>query len=231
MRLYPKIPHLPNSRTGIADKHIGVNAAKRFLEQCGSGEQVVVQEKLDGSCVIITRHNGQLLALGRDGRLCANSMNPLRTAFATWTDQNTRRFDWLKESERLILEWLAVAHGTRYVLPHEPIVALDFFNAEGVRFSHVQLQQKIVASQLPVPRVLHIGNALPLPQALDLLGEYGHHGATDPAEGVIYRLEQENRVLMLAKYVRHTKQDGLYLADHTGLEEVWNSWKKPNMPS
>lgn len=230
MRLYPKIPHLPNSRTGLADKHIGDGAAKRFLEQCGSKETVLVQEKLDGSCVIVTRRSGHLLALGRDGRLCANSINPLRTAFATWLEQNDKRFTWLKESERLILEWLAVAHGTRYVLPHEPFVVLDFFNAEGLRFSHAHLQQKLAGLELPTPRVLHRGGALALPEALNLLGEYGHHGATDPAEGVVYRLEQESQVLMLAKYVRHGKHDGLYLADHTGLEEVWNKWKKLNMP-
>jgi ATP-dependent RNA circularization protein (DNA/RNA ligase family) len=224
MRLYPKIPHLPNSRTGLADKHIGDSAAKRLLETCLASEQIWVQEKLDGSCVIATRRNGELLALGRDGRLCANSSNPLRTAFATWLTQNAKRFFWLKESERLILEWLAVAHGTRYNLPHEPIVALDFFEADGLRFSLADLQKKIALAELPMPRVLHIGEALELSQALILLGQFGHHGATDPAEGVIYRLEKENRLLLIAKYVRHGKQDGLYLADHTGLEEVWNTW-------
>jgi hypothetical protein len=126
MKLYPKIPHLPSSRTGLADKHIGQAQAKRLLEACEPSERVIVQEKLDGSNVIVTRQSGDLLALGRDGRLCANSINPLRIAFATWLEQNAQRFTWLAESERLALEWLAVAHGTQYELPHEPLVALDF---------------------------------------------------------------------------------------------------------
>ncbi len=227
MKLYAKIPHLPGSRTGQADRHIGLVAAKRLLELCNPLERVIVQEKLDGSNVIVTRQNGVLVALGRDGKACANSRNPLRTAFAAWLSENAIRFTWLEESERLALEWLAVTHGTRYALPHEPVVALDFFTTDGTRLTHAALLEKIAPVALPVPRVLHAGSALPLEQALRLLGQYGHHGALEPAEGVVYRLERNEQVLLLAKYVRHGKQDGLYLADHIGLEAVMNSWKKP----
>jgi hypothetical protein len=84
--------------------------------------------------------------------------------------------------------------------------------------------ESIAQANLPVPRVLHSGSALPLETALELLGTNGFHGALDQAEGVVYRLEHRKQVLLLAKYVRHGKQDGLYLADHTGLEAVMNSW-------
>ncbi len=224
MKLYAKIPHLPGSRTGLADRHIGLVASKRLLEACETSEHVLVQEKLDGSNVIVTRRTGKLLALGRDGALCANSRNPLRVAFAIWLEQNAGRFAWLEESERLALEWLAVAHGTRYTLPHEPLVALDFFSANGTQLIYPDLLEKIADANLPVPKVLHSGSALPLKIALELLGTHGFHGALEEAEGVVYRLERGKQVLLMAKYVRHSKQDGLYLADHTGLEAVMNSW-------
>lgn len=224
MKLYGKIPHLSGSRTGRADKHIGLAPAKRLLEQCGVAEQVLVQEKLDGSNVIVTRRNGALLALGRDGKPCADSINPLRVAFADWLSEQAARFRWLAESERLVLEWLAVAHGTRYALPHEPVVALDFFDALGKRLTHAAMLEVIAPAGLPVPHLLHQGLALPLETALSLLGEHGFHGALDSAEGLVYRLESKHQVLLLAKYVRHNKQAGLYLADHTGLEEVRNTW-------
>jgi hypothetical protein len=58
-----------------------------------------------------------------------------------------------------------------------------------------------------------------------LLGERGHHGAIDPAEGVVYRIERGGKVIGLAKHVRAGKLDGCYLADETGGDHVWNTWR------
>jgi RNA ligase len=224
MKLYPKIPHLPGSRTGIRDRHCGLVAAKRFLEKSLPGDTVIVQEKLDGSNVIVSRLDDRLLALGRDGKPCKNSRNSNRQAFAVWLEHNQHRFGWLLNLERLACEWLPVAHGTRYALPHEPIVVLDFFDAFGTRATLAELQQKIAVSSLKIPHVIHVGNAISLQAALEKLGTHGFHGALDQSEGLVYRLERASKVLMLAKYVRHGKTDGLYLSDHTGLEDVYNSF-------
>ncbi len=224
MKLYPKIPHLPGSRTGIRDRHCGLMAAKRLLEESQPGDTVIVQEKLDGSNVIVSRVNGLLVALGRDGKPCANSRNTNRRAFADWLESNRHRLDWLLNLERLACEWLPIAHGTRYAFPHEPIVALDFFDPSGTRASLRELQGKIFDSNLRIPHVIHVGNAISLQTALEKLGTHGFHGALDESEGLIYRLERANKVLMLAKYVRHGKTDGVYLSDHTGLEDVRNSF-------
>ncbi len=223
MKLYPKIPHLPGSRTGIRDRHCGMVIAKRLLEESQPGDMVIVQEKLDGSNVIVLRVEGLLMALGRDGKLCNNSRNTNRRAFAVWLERNQDRFDWLLSLERLACEWLPVAHGTRYTFPHEPIVALDFFDASGTRATLAELQKKIAPSSLKIPHVLHAGNAISLEAALEKLGTYGFHGALDESEGLVYRLERANKLLMLSKYVRHGKTDGVYLSDHTGLEDVYNS--------
>jgi hypothetical protein len=224
MNLYPKIPHLPGSRTGIRDRDCGVVAAKRLLEESQPGDTVIVQEKLDGSNVIVSRVDGLLVALGRDGKPCNDSRNTNRRAFAAWLEQNQDRFAWLLNLERLVCEWLPVAHGTRYALAHEPIVALDFFDAAGIRATLQKLQTKISDSSLRIPHVIHVGNAISLQTALEKLGTHGFHGALDESEGLIYRLERKIKLLMLAKYVRHGKTDGVYLSDHTGLEDVRNSF-------
>jgi RNA ligase len=224
MKLYPKIPHLPGSRTGIRDRHCGVALAKRLLEESQPGDTVIVQEKLDGSNVIVSKFEGQLVALGRDGQPCDKSRNTNRRAFAVWLEENRDRFGWLQNFERLACEWLPVAHSTRYHLPHEPIVALDFFDAAGTRANLKEFQSKIADSSLAIPHVLHVGNAISLEAALEKLGRHGFHGALNESEGLVYRLERENKSLMLAKYVRYGKIDGLYLSDHTGLEDVYNSF-------
>jgi hypothetical protein len=229
MKLYPKIPHLPGSRTGLRDRHCGIALAKRLLEESQPGDTVIVQEKLDGTNVIVSRINGQLMALGRDGKSCKNSRNTNRKAFAVWLEQNQTRFDWLQNLERLACEWLPIAHGTRYAFTHEPIVALDFFDALGTRASLHGLQTKIATSSLNIPHVLHAENAISLELALKKLGLHGFHGALDKSEGLVYRLECQNRLLILAKYVRHGKIDGLYLSDHTGLEDVWNSFPESGL--
>jgi RNA ligase len=230
VKLYPKISHLPGSRTGIRDRHCGLVPAKRLLEESLPGDRVIVQEKLDGSNVIVSRINNKLVALGRNGKPCERSRNSNRLAFAVWLELNQHRFAWLQHLERLACEWLPVAHGTRYVLPHEPIVVLDFFDATGTRATLQQLQIKISNSSLQIPHVLHSGTAISLEDALEKLGLHGFHGALDESEGLVYRLERDNKLLMLAKYVRVGKIDGFYLSDHTGLEDVWNSFPESSTP-
>ena len=230
MKMYPKIPHLPGSRTGIRDRHCGVVLAKRLLEESKPGDTVIVQEKLDGTNVLISRINDQLIALGRDGKPCKHSRNTNRQAFATWLEKHQNRFAWLENLERLVCEWLPVTHGTRYNLPHEPIVALDFFNAVETRATISELQTKIATSSLIVPHVLHVGNAISLEVMLEKLGLHGRHGALDASEGLVYRLERPNKLIVIAKYVRHGKIDGLFLADHTGLEDVFNSYPESSTP-
>jgi hypothetical protein len=191
---------------------------------------VIVSEKLDGSCVAIVREAGGLVAYGRDGVPCAASRNDGRRAFAAWVEARARASasawrEALDVGERLVCEWLALAHGTRYALPHGPAVAIDGF-CPGGRWRLDEVRRRAAAMGLPVARVLHDGGALAAAAALALLGEHGHHGALDPAEGVVYRIERGGAVIGLAKHVRAGKLDGKYLADKTGGDHVWNTWQE-----
>lgn len=107
-------------------------------ERARPGDRVIVQEKLDGPCVAAVREGGAITAYGREGRPCAASLNEGRRAFAAWVRDNADRLGFLDEGERLVCEWLLVAHGTRYALPHEPVVALDRFDAAGTRRTSIR---------------------------------------------------------------------------------------------
>jgi hypothetical protein len=142
---YGSIPHLPGSRTGhdgaasgpkpragkagagASDRTISPHRARALTDRAERpGDRVFVEEKLDGSCVAAARVGDAILALGREGALAAESLNDSRRRFAAWVEREKERFlAVLDPGERLVGEWLALAHGTRYRLPHEPFVAFD----------------------------------------------------------------------------------------------------------
>lgn len=55
------------------------------------------------------------------------------------------------------------------------------------------------------------------------------HGALDPVEGAVWRVERGGSVDFLAKYVRPDKVDGCYLPDIAGCEAVWH-WTPEGTP-
>ncbi len=225
-RVYPKIPHLPGSRTGPSDRHVGLARARSLVSIARRDHRVVVEEKLDGSCVVVLRRGPELLALGRDGRPACLSRNLGRRLFALWVSEQRARFlSLLQAGEQASGEWLALAHGTRYSLPHEPFVLFDL--GEGAsRLGRGALHRRAAASGFTVPCILHEGGALGTEDAYRLLGLRGRHGAEEAAEGVVYREEHLGTLAptFVAKHVRSGKSDGCYLADHTGLPHVWNAW-------
>ena len=220
-KAYFKIPHLPGSRSGASDRTAPPELSERCLRATRAGEVVLVQEKLDGSCVAVARVAGALLALGREGSLASRSANPGRQLFARWVEQQRARFEPLlvADGEWLVGEWLALAHSTRYRLHHEPLVVFDGFTA-GLQWTHDELSQRL-SGALPQPTLLHRGGALGIEAILERLGQ-GGHGAVEPPEGAVWRLERGGRVVGMAKYVRADKIDGELLPENSGRDAVWN---------
>lgn len=59
---------------------------------------------------------------------------------------------------------------------------------------------------------------------MEALGPLGRHGATEAVEGAVWRVEREERVDFLTKWVRPDKIDGKYLtgtANSLVGEPVW----------
>jgi len=226
LRLYPSIPHLPGSRAA-ADRTLSPSQAQRCLDAARprAGEEVIVQEKLDGSCVALVRNaQGRIEARGREGRLASESRNEGRRMFAAWVEANEPRLEPLvREGEVLAGEWLALIHGTRYELSHELFVPFDILRGPTrVRAPFDELRERVTLSGLALPTVVHRGAPIAIEAAVALLGANGRHGAIDPPEGLVYRVERSATVVLVAKWVRPDKVDGAYLPENSGGDALYH---------
>lgn len=221
-KAYGSIGHLPNSRLGPGDHSVSPGQAKICCEkERDSHDRIIVQEKLDGSCCAVARVDGHILALGRAGWLADSSPYEQHRMFAHWVRENEARFlDVLHNGERLVGEWLALAHGTRYELRHDPFVVFDLM-AGKERMLFDELDDRI-EQRFPRPFLISEQHPIPAAEALAIAQHHNHHGAIDPIEGVVYRVERKNRVDFLAKYVRPDKVDGSFLSFVSGNPAVWN---------
>jgi ATP-dependent RNA circularization protein (DNA/RNA ligase family) len=171
---------------------------------------IIVQEKLDGGNVGVCKVNNSIHAITRKGWRCIDSTFKTHHLFNEYVIRNNKRFSGLlNEGERICGEWLAIAAGTRYELKHEQFVVFDIM-VESERICYMDFLRRACMYGFTVPHELHKGCALSVEAALKKLGTYGYHGATEPAEGVVYRCERKGKVDFLAKYVRPEKQDGKY---------------------
>lgn len=228
-KAYNSIPHLPGSRLGESERTIDANKVRMLTMQSMKGSDVVIiQEKLDGSCVCAYRRGNEILALGRDGDLASESPNYSRQLWSNWVDDHKDRFiDVLEDGERICGEWLALVHGTHYKLTHEPFVAFDLFDVHNRPYSIKTLEKRCLQSAFSLPFLVHEGEPCSIDSALEKLGS-GFHGAIDSPEGLVFRIERNERLLFRAKYVRKDKVDGCYLPEKTGLAEIWNWHPKMN---
>lgn len=221
-KAYGSIPHLPGSRLGEGDHHVHTGQAEiATVKTRDKHDLVIVQEKLDGSNVAVTKINGEVLALTRAGYLATSSKYQQHLYFAKWVEENKQRFkELLQEKERISGEWLAMAHGTRYNLTHEPFVPFDLITGNE-RSIYESFSGRVQSLGFTVPYLLHKGGSFSVEQMISAISKSGH-GALDEVEGAVWRVERKGKVDFLCKFVHHHKQDGKYFAEVTGNGEVWN---------
>lgn len=221
-KAYGSIPHLPGSRLGEGDHHCSPGQARIACEKArDKHDLIIVQEKLDGSCCAVAKKDGKIIALGRAGYLAESSQYPVHHSFCRYVGENVNRFDrLLNEGERVVGEYLAQAVGTRYDLPHEPFVPFDLILNQK-RWSYKLFEARVKSLQFPVPMLISIGGPVSIENAIQAVKVSGH-GAIDPVEGAIWRVERKGEVDFLVKFVRHDKEDGKYFPEKTGGETVWN---------
>lgn len=219
-KAYGHIPHLPGSRMGPGDHHCHEGQALMCtVKHKEKHDEVIVQEKLDGSCCAVALIGGTLIPLTRSGNLASQSRYEMHRLFAAWVySQQDRFLAVLEGRERIVGEWLAQAHGTRYSLPHEPFVPFDLMR-EHDHTGYDVLLERVRAGNFVTPRLIHRGSPISVEAVLAKLEPSGH-GALDPVEGAVWRVERQGKPHFLAKYVRPDKIDGLYL----GNEPLWN-WR------
>lgn len=217
---YGSIPHIPGSRVGPKDYHISEGQAKIATEKTRDKQDVViVQEKLDGSNVGVAKVSGEILAITRSGYLASSSPYKHHHYFETYVRQNFKRFNFLlDEGERVCGEWLAMAHGTIYKLPHEPFVPFDIMTGTK-RINYFEFSHRVSDFDFTIPNLIHIGNSISVDKAIKYTSG---HGATETPEGLVYRVERNGVIDFLCKYVHPCKIDGKYFNDKTTMGDIWN---------
>jgi hypothetical protein len=184
---------------------------------------VIVQEKVDGSCMAVACVGGEIISLQRRGYLARSSPFEMHHLFADWVERNERRFrQVLTDGERLCGEWLAQAHGTRYDLPHEPFVVFDLMR-DHHRVTVAEIEQRTGGADFILPAVLSHGGPCSVDQARTYI-QQSAHGAIDPVEGAVWRVEHRGAVDFLAKWVHPDKVDGAYLPEVGNTGAIWN-WR------
>lgn len=211
-RAYGSIGHFPGSKLGPGDHKITGGQEKiAMVKPRDKHDLVIVQEKLDGSCVCVSRFQGKLVPVMRAGYRTCDSSHLQHHYFDAWVRQRPGLFSFLEEGDRICGEWLMQVHGTHYDLSdRSPYVAFDILSKEQripyAAFAAICKNNGVTAAPL-----LHIGNAsLSIADAELLLGEGGHYGA-DKAEGAVWRVENKGKVDFLGKYVRSCKEPGIYM--------------------
>lgn len=216
---YGHIGHLPGSRLGEGDHHVHEGQARCMTVELPRKDRLIVEEKLDGSNVGICKVDGKIHAIGRAGWTADSSPYEQHKMFAAWVHERADSFaSWLPEGWRICGEWLALAHGTKYADLTSPFIAFDIIDDKDQRLTRGRFWPLADVNGLSVPHVFHVGTeACPIERVAE---EPSRHGAVGPKEGVVYRWERGDRVLMLAKWVRPDKVD---LVPEVGNEH-WN-WR------
>ncbi|HEX4302866.1 MAG TPA: RNA ligase family protein [Rhizomicrobium sp.] len=224
-KAYGSIPHLPNSRLGPGDWSIGAGQAAILCDRIRDRhDRIIVTEKLDGSCVAIANIDGAIVPLTRAGYHAADSHYVQHHRFAEWVQERAARFSrHIPKGARIAGEWLAQAHGTRYLIADEGelLVAFDLICGKS-RHNHDGARELFKQCDLRAAAVLSDGPAFAVEDALKALGPFGHHGALETPEGAVWRCETRGEFNFVAKFVRREKVDGSYLEIVTGKPSVWN---------
>ena len=231
IKCYGSIPHLPGSRMGPGDHHCHKGQELICTTKVrDKHDKIIVQQKYDGSCVGVYREGDEIIPLGRAGYTAESSPYEQHKLFHNWAIERKQTFiTVLEPGERLVGEWLAQAHGTRYDINtlFGPFIAFDIIRGTE-RLCFDVFIERIVCGHgwqtppniLYTPQVVGYG-AMSVEEAME---KVCNPWAKDPIEGVVYRVERMGKVDFLAKYVRPDKVDGSYLPEVSGKEAIWN-WR------
>lgn len=219
---YGSIPHLCGSRIGPGDHHLHIGQERICCEKArDKHDRIIVTEKLDGSNCGVARIGNEVVSLGRSGFRAETSPYRQHQMFADWVKGNESRFfSVLSDGQRIVGEWMAQAHSTRYVLPHEPFVVFDVMTGTK-RMPWDEMTRLLSLQGFVMPNILSDGKPLSITDSIERLTPR-FHGAIDPIEGAVWRVERRGEFDFMGKYVRHDKVDGVFLPEISGKPEVWN---------
>jgi len=220
---YPRTPHLFRDRSDARSMDIEQSLA--FI----NNPNLVVEEKLDGTCIAIMFEDGKLTFYNRGSQI---SDHPQYDLFKTWAFSKRDDFwDILGNDFIMYAEWLYCKHTIHYTkLPHY-FMEFDVCDKDDGFFLSTKYRREALCGALFSVPVLHYG-AIEDEQTLNLLMGRSLFGNT-LSEGLYLKIEEEGEVIARAKYVRpdfiktaseskHWQHKPL---EYNGLRDGVNIWK------
>lgn len=221
---YFSIPHFSDSkRIDTTDKRISSGQESICVKKLrDNNDIVIVNEKVDGTCVSVAKINGEILPLMRAGYLANTSYYQQHHIFASWVYENHIRFEeLLSDNERICGEWMIQVHGTRYNIPHEPFVVFDIFKYND-RISYLEQRDRIVKYDFIPANLISYGMPIDTDTVMKRLRVSGH--GAEQVEGAVWRVERFGKFDFMGKYVIPEKEDGKYLTKEFQIV-YYNMWK------
>jgi hypothetical protein len=179
----------------------------------------------------VAKIDGRIVALGRAGYLADTATYEHMRQFAPWVRERAHRFDrLLSDGERVVGEWMLMAHGIVYEVRDPDALFLAFDIMRGHKRTPVpevsQRCEKVrVDAVYGVTRWLEGGICTPEEHVRNMRRDIAPADGVEP-EGVIYRVEKmvdgEWSHLFAAKWVRPDFEAGIYLPSETGVAPTWN---------
>jgi hypothetical protein len=219
---YDSIPHLSKSRLGEADSHIDPKQEAFLTEQLPPIDCILyVEEKMDGSNCAVIRKNGEIIPISRSGYRCQDSNFEQHRRFHKYVMDRKEVFEKLlpDEDDRVVGEWLAMAHGTIYPHVEHPYQVFELLKG-GKKLGYEDKKEIFDKHGFVMAPLLMMGTrAIPIEEALQVAIEHN-----PLCEGVVYRLERYDKKMeryvphIIAKIVRMDKEDGKYLNEQ---EPIW----------
>lgn len=225
--IYPTMCYLPGSAHTALDTPCPPEWVPRFIHQSEYlGDQVIVQEKLDGVCGAVYRDKtGELYPVDKEGYPALFSSLETMRFFARWCALHYRPLsEFLAKGEWVVGEWLGQALGTRYDLSTRLAFSVfDVFNERG-RVPYMEFARRCRSAGLSSAPLLNAPYFKPMltAMAMDALRTYGFYGAKDPVEGAVWRIERDGETLAMAKFIRPDSTPYKYLKEFNGKEDTWN---------
>ncbi len=204
---FPRTPHLPGSNVVDTDRSL---TFEEVAVLCRDFE-VVIQEKLDGTCVgLFFDETDKPVLLKRGGEI-GNRERDQYNLFRTWVQQ---RADALRETlaKRHVLfgEFLWQTHGLFYDRLPDFFVGYDLLDrAAGTFLSSTVVKRRLHGVVELVPELWR-GTMRNPKQLARTIAESAEHPSAfgDRAEGVYVRFEDEDQLVARAKYRNSAFQPG-----------------------
>ena len=210
-KAYGSIPHLPGSRRDESDKLLHPGQIRIVSEKPRKNDILVATEKLDGSCVAVARKDNKLWPLTRSGYCAITSPYPQHIFFHYWVSINRNKFCFLSEGERIVGEWLSLAHGIKYEIKSsdEVFFAFDIFDKNNNRYDFFEMQDICMDFDISTPSILQIeAGGEPLDIEMLKLKNSMHGG--EFSEGFVFRVITKKGTDFLGKWVNRNHVCGKY---------------------